>query len=238
LKSVKNIFAGAFNSFAIKTDGSVYSWGINTDYQLANGNNQLQTQPQYASELLGSSIIGAGLYHTAVVANDKVSCSPTPILVTVNPIPNAVVEWAQDGIKTNSAGVSFQWYYNGIAIPTGTEAFLPTQTNGNYQVAVTNAEGCTTLSEVFSFTVGIENLKQNPFLLIYPNPSNDIVYLKFSNALVDKITVVNILGETINETAINTDETILDVSNFASGIYFIHSHIDGKPFINKFIVSK
>jgi alpha-tubulin suppressor-like RCC1 family protein len=243
LYNVKDIYASAFTSFAIKNDGSVWAWGLNIDYQLATGNNTNQLQPAYAKELSGAAIIGAGTSHTAVVANNKVSCEPNAITVTVNAIPDAEIFSTSTGLSTNAGGTSYQWYYNGIAITNGTQQNLPTTSNGNYQVAITNQFGCTTFSNIYSFNVGIATIVgNNPYLKFYPNPTSGLLYVSFNNLAkqeVGKITVVNILGEIVAE--IKPEELLMNeainLTSQASGMYFIHTAVGETIYIDKIILN-
>jgi hypothetical protein len=243
LNNVKDIYAGAYNSFAIKNDGSVWAWGLNIDYQLAVGNNVNQLQPAYAKELVGATAIGAGANHTIILAGEKTACLPNPITVTVNPIPEAQISAIETGLFASAGGTTYQWYYNGIAIPTGTQQILPTTSNGNYQVAITNQFGCTTFSPVYSFNVGIATVMgNNPYLKFYPNPTSGTLYFSFDNMLnktIGKVSVLNILGEVVRE--IQPEELLfnnsIDLRQQASGMYFIHTAVNETLYIDKIILN-
>ncbi len=243
LNNVKDIYAGAFNSFAIKNDGSTWAWGLNTFYQLAIGNNNNQLQPVLAKELAAAKAIGAGLNHTAMLTDVKVVCQPNPITVTVNDIAEAQISSVGNGLTTNAGGVSYQWYYNGVAIPNGTQQTLPTTSNGNYQVAITNQFGCTTLSDVYSFNVGIASISgNNPYITFYPNPTNGMVYVKTENLgqqKLGKIEVINILGKTILNINAETllQNNFIDLREQSSGMYFIHTTIGDSLYIDKIILN-
>jgi hypothetical protein len=61
---------------------------------------------------------------------------------------------------------------------------------------------------------------------IYPNPADDVLYIK-SNEDVKEINVYNIYG--IKMTTVNGQSTtVIDMSGFNSGIYFVE--IDGNIF--------
>jgi len=59
----------------------------------------------------------------------------------------------------------------------------------------------------------------------HPNPVNDVLYFS-SNSKIEKVTISNILGQQVNAN-LNSDNTILDVSNLPSGNYFVKVTIEG-----------
>jgi len=59
----------------------------------------------------------------------------------------------------------------------------------------------------------------------HPNPVNDILHFS-SNSKIEKVTINNILGQQISA-SLNSDNTILDMSNLPSGNYFVKVTIEG-----------
>jgi hypothetical protein len=56
-------------------------------------------------------------------------------------------------------------------------------------------------------------------VIIYPNPTNNKVFIYFSEGKLDKLELYTILGEKIKE---KTSETnFIDVDDFSSGLYII-----------------
>lgn len=87
---------------------------------------------------------------------------------------------------------------------------------GAYTVTVTDSKGCIdTLTEVITNIVKADSKNIN----IYPNPSNGIINI--SNAENSKITVFNILGETVVSAKNNKSIAKIDVSNLAEGTYIV-----------------
>jgi len=62
-------------------------------------------------------------------------------------------------------------------------------------------------------------------IVAYPNPVNDILHFS-SNQPIENVVVSNMLGQQIN-VSISSDKTKLDMSNLASGNYFVKVTIDG-----------
>ena len=83
----------------------------------------------------------------------------------------------------------------------------------------------------FCATSNTENNLRDIFLNIYPNPSNDIIYLN-SEILVDNIRVIDALGKEVNGYSFNNK--ILNVNALSSGIYFIQIEFNDVLFSQKF----
>ena len=83
----------------------------------------------------------------------------------------------------------------------------------------------------FCATSNTENNLRDIFLNIYPNPSNDIIYLN-SEILVDNIRVIDALGKEVNGYSFNNK--ILNVNALSSGVYFIQIEFNDVLFSQKF----
>ena len=83
----------------------------------------------------------------------------------------------------------------------------------------------------FCATSNTENNLRDIFLNIYPNPSNDIIYLN-SEILVDNIRVIDALGKEVNGYSFNNK--ILNVNELSSGVYFIQIEFNDVLFSQKF----
>jgi len=81
----------------------------------------------------------------------------------------------------------------------------------------------------------IEYLMTEMCTFIYPNPTDGIIYIDFSNGQVQKLTISDITGKRIfQETGIHQKESI-DLSDLISGVYIISIQTDEKIFTSKFI---
>ncbi|MDM8556261.1 choice-of-anchor D domain-containing protein [Desulfococcaceae bacterium HSG7] len=72
-ESIKAVAAGRYHSIALKTDGTVWTWGSNSNGQLGHGTSgtgQKEMKPEQVS-ISDVIAIAAGKYHTVVLKNDK-----------------------------------------------------------------------------------------------------------------------------------------------------------------------
>lgn len=118
---------------------------------------------------------------------------------------------------------SYQWFdcINNVPVLNETnQSFTPTQ-NGKYAIKVTK-DGCTEMSDCF--TIAGISIKENAIIQsIYPNPTNGNTTIAFGQTM-DKgtIEVMDISGKVLHEMMIeNSQQVILNLDNYASGIYLI-----------------
>jgi PKD repeat protein len=71
--------------------------------------------------------------------------------VVIHPLAKATITHSGDTLIA-SAGSSYNWYLNNVVLNTHQQLLFPTAT-GSYKVAITNAEGCTSTSAPFIYTV-------------------------------------------------------------------------------------
>jgi hypothetical protein len=69
-------------------------------------------------------------------------------------------------------------------------------------------------------SVGISVIEQNSWK-IYPNPVNDKLFIESDEAL--EIEITDALGNVLVFAKFSNKQNVIDVSNFASGVYFIKS---------------
>lgn len=66
---------------------------------------------------------------------------------------------------------------------------------------------------------GVKELNSSSFE-VYPNPSNGLVNIN-STETITKVTVVNILGETIRSISSDSKQVMIDISDLKSNVYFL-----------------
>jgi len=58
-------------------------------------------------------------------------------------------------------------------------------------------------------------------LLVYPNPSNNVINIRSENAIISSIEVYDISGKLIKSQNYKSKEALIDISNFSNGVYFL-----------------
>ncbi len=139
--------------------------------------------------------------------------------------------------------LSYQWY-NGFSIIAGATSINYTATEeGNYKCKVTKAfTGCAKLSNTIMVNVPCkENIGElnpdNIALLIFPNPATDKLFITINRQSINPsyLTLTDISGKIISTFLITAPSIEIDISQHASGMYFIKAEINGTNCIQKFI---
>jgi hypothetical protein len=126
-------------------------------------------------------------------------------------------------LTAEATGVSYQWINcaDSSAIPGATEQSFTPEETGDYAVIITNGP-CSAMSDCYTVSfVGIPtNTRES--ISIFPNPTNGVFTVKCHGAGTEnKITVSRITGEKIFETGVKEGQTIIDLSGYTPGIYFL-----------------
>ena len=128
------------------------------------------------------------------------------------------------GVLNSTGTGDHEWYLDGQPILSATQNSYAFTQNGDYSVKITDAIGCTGMSSVFSvINVGINSIRNNSEISVYPNPSKGLYYFKgFSDLNKSaKVEVKNSIGQTVVvETGFKLEET-LNLINSLPGIYYI-----------------
>jgi Concanavalin A-like lectin/glucanases superfamily/Secretion system C-terminal sorting domain len=141
-------------------------------------------------------------------------------------------------LLVSNAPSNNQWYLNGVLIAGATQfTYAPVQ-NGTYTVVVTNASGCSATSNGYIITtVGINDVANNLFAAIYPNPAKDFVVVEITDSNPENvlIRITDLIGKTIIEEKLKTNKIQIDVENLTSGIYIIELTKDRQKHCCRFV---
>ena len=212
----------------------------NRSYQWKKGANDIAgaTTASYLATTTGT--------YKVVVTNTNSGCtkSSNGIKVTSNPLPTATITpsgplsfCAGDSVvlqANTGVGLTYKWKKGANYISGATNSSYTAKTAGTYRVEVTDANSCSKLSG--SKTVAIicrqdGSLSTNE-ISIYPNPAKDILTITLDSEKGFEIDIENTLGEKIIRTE---DQHDIDVSNLATGIYFVKVKVNNSIVTQKFI---
>jgi len=141
------------------------------------------------------------------------------IAVVTQPVPPTITV---DGVYlVASPGVAYEWYFNGALLPDATsQSIVPTQ-NGNYNVRVYLQDNCSSISGIFSVNfAGEEPIAAFDKLLVYPNPANERIQLRFTESDCS-IRVFNAAGVLVLE---NPIMPMIETSSWTEGLYVLLLH--------------
>ncbi len=163
-------------------------------------------------------VSASGTYKVLVNRKHVLNCrdSSAPVNVTIHPLPQPVIEWDTVALRTAGGYTSYQWSVSEQNIPGATDSAWTPVGKGNYQVTVTDTNGCSNVSAVFPLTSLSVELPATDAVHIYPNPAGEVLYIK--SPVPVTIRISNIEGRQML-TGMNTRE--LNINNLPAGLYWV-----------------
>ena len=181
-----------------------------------------------------------------VTATDNNGCNGTASHnVTVSALPaTPVIMQNGNQLSTTAGFATYQWYLNGSPIAGATAATHNGTQSGDYTVVVTNAQGCSASSSVFSFIfVGITNAGISGIdVNVYPNPNNGqfILQLDLDKALQVELRIFDLLGRQVwnHSEALTFGEwkQNIDLTQLSKGTYFIEVRTETGKISRKVVI--
>lgn len=121
-------------------------------------------------------------------------------IVNVAPIPQSVVIQETNGILSVTAGYTYRWFRDGVLIPSANSSSYNAAIQGEYQVEISNASGCTMSTD----------------LLVYYDLEIDIIADKDAICIGDSV----ILFLSVNGGSDSTQIQWVNVSGSFSSFYY------------------
>jgi len=189
------------------------------------------------------TVTSSGNYNSIITDNATCSTYTSMINVTVNPVPPKPTITVNSDILFSSSFNGNQWYLEGNIIPGANQRpYTPTVT-GNYTVQVTSPEGCLSpMSDPYYITVGINEIGNDLYINVYPNPSNGTISIASSFENVNELYVemFDALGQSVLTTYLNgnINNKAINISKLADGIYFVKLTYNDKSIMRKIMLQK
>lgn len=219
-------------------------------YEAANGCDSVSTMHFTAKEAPYNeeTVIACGSYtwedveytHTGIYHNvypvDEECDSVAVLRLTIKKAPQAYITgdlWVAEGLQETTVltawgGTSFLWSTG----DTTQSITVTTAMGSEYSVIVTNEDGCVSTAEaVVINATGVEESSIN--LNIYPNPTNNILYIEADE--INKVRISDIVGQVLFEKNTHDNNVQIDMSNYATGQYFIQVHVSNGVATRKII---
>jgi hypothetical protein len=229
---VKQLYMASLSTFTINTISSspVICSGQTTTLT-ASGANSYTWQPM---SIVNSSIVVTPITSAlfTVVATSTAGCVESKtISLLISPLPTITV--SSDTICTGEtftitpSGASTYTYSSGSAVVS------PTLTT-TYSVTGTSTLGCvsqspTSLTVFVSPCTSIDELDNNQYIIFYPNPFTNEIYVKVEGEIRNKkYLIYNASGQVIQTGILNANK--INCSDFSKGLYFIKLGGSAKAF--------
>jgi len=104
----------------------------------------------------------------------------------------------------------------------------------NSQFASTFVNDVTGGNITIDTNISIEDINNNS-ISVYPNPANNVLFVKNMNN-ISEISIINILGQTVQNINVKGENTEINISNLTNGMYFIKfNNTNGAKSIKSFV---
>jgi photosystem II stability/assembly factor-like uncharacterized protein len=174
----------------------------------------------------------SGSYTVTVKNNAGCEATSTPQIIALNPLPEKpVIIRDSNTLSSTVTGASYQWLENGTVVSgQNRRTYTPTQASLGKQITVrvTNASGCSSVSDPFKFTpLSVDEEDKSTALAIYPNPASGDFTLQFIPTSQEiSISIVDASGQNVFSlsrqlTAGTLFREKINLTGFASGTYLI-----------------
>jgi len=163
----------------------------------------------YVSQTVGGCTSAVGTTTASPLAIPTVTFAPLSD-VCINSTPFALTGGSPAGGTYSGTGVSTNQFDPSVA---GYGTFTLTYT-------FTDVNGCTDSNQQ-PITVGCANLEEElaSGLSIYPNPTDGKLEIALENDLLESVTIFDQTGRIVQQINFTGDNLIVDISQFASGVY-------------------
>jgi hypothetical protein len=121
--------------------------------------------------------------------------------------------------------------------PSGTFSVAPISNTTYYISGIGHCftqQVCDSVQIIVNTCTGIRDLNTNNFQ-IYPNPVSESLTIKSNMNEKSHLSIYNSLGSLCQETVLKENETVINISNLKSGVYFIKIETTKGTINKKFI---
>ncbi len=225
INAVDEVGAGGFHSLFRKNDGSIWGAGRNDNYQLGDLAAGSISSAERIPNVEGVTYVDGGNQHSHFIYGNSNSCISPVTTMTVQVAPQPVLTLNGNELSTTATGVSYQWYIDGIEIIDSDSQSISLSEDGVYTVMVTYANGCSSLSDEFIFSLlGLEGLNVDVNVSVFPNPFTGQLNVKWEGLEFTEVYVTDLVGRRVQSKALTIydTKTQLDLDHVLPGAYSVH----------------
>ncbi|WP_158592549.1 T9SS type A sorting domain-containing protein [Flavobacterium sp. 102] len=191
--------------------------------------------------------VNGSTYTTGGTYTSTVGCNTETLVLTINSAATPTGSSAQTISVSDLNDATLEdlvvspinviWYGSLTDAQTQTNALANTTvlTNGAIYYAVNLSSGCpsTPLAVTVTVALGTNGFDDASFSF-YPNPTSGIVNISYASQITN-ITVINMMGQVIQERNTNENQVQIDLSSLPASTYFVRVESDGNSKMIKVI---
>lgn len=175
--------------------------------------------------------------YTVVVTDSNNCVNRDKSKVIVNSFPPIPQINNFGNILSTVSGYQYQWYRNDTLISNNNINIITPQQPGYFSVRITNAAGCSTVSENVFFEKPLSVLDfENDLVTLYPNPSNGAFTIQLQHKENFSVCIFDMLGKKIMAQNFNTNEATFQLQNLPKGLYQMHLSQKNKLYLRRLIL--
>lgn len=204
-------------------------WSVNNNWTVASGQGTNSVTLLPAS---GSTTISVSAYNTCGVS------TPQTLTVTVLDTPTVTINAQTNQLTSQTSGVAYQWYLDGNILNGENGISITPAQSGNYAVEVTDANGCSGLSQTLNFIYnGLEETSFNSFS-ISPNPNTTgnlhLTLTQPANKL--QLKIIDVTGKEVLAQYITSSVADLNIATLSKGMYLLTLTGEGRNIREKLLI--
>lgn len=239
-------------SYDIYRNGSLYASNITGTQYL---NTYITIGTSYTYSVKAKNTTGTTNNSNGTLSTTAITCPPGSFTLTAAPSCSGTTSAISLSWTTSVNATSYDIYRNGNLYASNVTAttFLNTYlinagTSYSYYVkakdsvgTITNSNGTQSATATSCVAKISDNriVNKEPEFLVYPNPANDFITMEFTGSTPEnfEITVSDMTGKSVFYEKVVSDKQskTIDLSGFASGIYFLKANVEGKQYFRKII---
>jgi hypothetical protein len=187
-----------------------------------------------------------GAIYTVGILDTGLTIFDNDTLQNTDPLPQAIIlklgcETSPSSIFYNgtslvsTAAIAYQWFLDGLPVNGANSQTLIPNAEGDYQVLVTDSNGCKSTSNIYSYIeTSINNSINESVHFVYPNPAKDEIRIAQTNSY-HHLQIFDVTGKELH----STKENVIDLSSFSEGFYLYKIWQDnGNCSAGKFVISR
>lgn len=210
---------------------SIVGWEISTDegasWTLIDGSAEL-------NKITLENLESASLVRAIIDSNICNPIATEAAAISVKSLPTPFIAFESGKLFTLEGDYSYQWFKNGVLFAISNINETRIQGAGVYTVLITDADGCTSLSEEYAFPTN----KASNKIKVYPNPASQFVNVELKrNEGLRNVELRAANGLFIQSSLSSGEMVQFNVSSLAKGVYLIMiTDSNGSTIVERLIV--
>ena len=158
-------------------------------------------------------------FENIIIEDEAIDCTLDASYVVTDEIPGVSMGSVDLTLTGANGDASFVWT-NEVGVTVSTDEDLINATAGEYEVVITDEEGC--IEVVTQIHIGVNSVESLELtgISVTPNPANDILQITLDSDLQSNVEILDSRGRVVYSETIVTN-TSLDVSAWEQAVYFL-----------------